>query len=74
VAGVPFEPFVPLGMLKAIVRLDGGPLRLAVALSVEGTEDALTLDMVASEPSAPLGMLKAIVRLDGGPLRLAEAD
>ena len=72
IAKVGCEPFAPLGMLKAIVRLDGGPLRLAVALSVEGTEDALTLDMVASEPSAPLGMLKAIVRLDGGPLRLTE--
>ena len=28
---VPFEPLAPRGMLKAIVRLDGGPLRLAEA-------------------------------------------
>ena len=28
---VPLDPSAPLGMLKAIVRLDGGPLRLAEA-------------------------------------------
>jgi hypothetical protein len=31
IAKVGCEPFAPLGMLKAIVRLDGGPLRLAEA-------------------------------------------
>ena len=79
IAKVGCEPFAPLGMLKAIVRLDGGPLRLAVALSVEGTEDALTLDMVAGVPSfpgfpfAPFGMLKVNVRAEGVPPRVTEA-
>ena len=75
VAGVPSEPSAPFGMLNANVRAEGVPPRVTPAGSVEGTEDAVTLDICASVPGvpfAPLGMLKAIVRLDGGPLRLTE--
>ena len=70
VAGVPF------GMLKAIVRLDGGPLRLAEALSVEGTEEALTLEIVASEPGVPTpgGMLKSSIVVVGVDEELTDTE
>ena len=75
VAGVPSEPFTPLGIVNANVRAEGVPPRVTPAGSVEGTEDAVTLDICASVPGvpfAPLGILKANVRFEGVPPRLTE--
>ena len=76
IAKVGCEPFAPLGMLKANVRAEGNPPRVTEAGSVEGTEDAVTLDICASVPGvpfAPLGILKANVRFEGVPPRVTPA-